>query len=106
MSAGSVEDRIKAEQALGGALGRLMLVVEQYPDLKANQNFLALQEELASTENKIGFSRQHYNDCVMQYNTKLESFPSNVIGGSFQFKRAEFFEIADDSEREAPKVKF
>ena len=102
----SVDDRIKAEQGLSGALGRLMVVVEQYPDLKANRNFLALQEELSSTENKIGFARQFYNDTVMQYNTKLETFPSNMVGGMFQFKAATFFELADAAEREVPKVKF
>ena len=83
-----------------------MLVVEQYPDLKANQNFLALQEELTSTENKIGFSRQHYNDSVMQYNTKTEVVPTNIIAGMFNFKEMEFFEIQDEAVREAPPVSF
>ena len=83
-----------------------MVVVEQYPDLKANQNFLALQEELTSTENKIGFSRQHYNDSVMTYNTRTESFPVNVIAGMFGFKGEEFFELEDEAAREAPKVAF
>jgi len=106
MGAGSVDDRIKAEAGLSGALGRLMLLVESYPDLKANKNFLALQEELSSTENKIGFARQFYNDSVMQYNTKLESFPSNILAGMFHFAPATFFEIADAAQREAPKVKF
>jgi len=82
------------------------MVVEQYPDLKANQNFLSLQEELTSTENKIGFARQFYNDAVMQYNTKLESFPSNLVGGMFHFQPGTFFEIQDKAEREAPRVKF
>ncbi len=95
-----------AEAALSGALGRLMLVVERYPDLKANQNFLALQEELTSTENKIGFSRQHYNDEVMGYNTKLQSVPTNFIAGLFQFKEEEFFELEDEAARQAPQVKF
>lgn len=95
-----------AEQELSGALGRLMLVVEQYPDLKANQNFLQLQEELTSTENKIGFSRQHYNDTVMQFNTTIESFPSNVVAGMFSFKQGEFFELENKAEREVPKVQF
>jgi len=96
----------KAEGMLSAALGRLMVVVEQYPDLKANQNFLALQEELTSTENKIGFSRQHYNDSVMTYNTRTESFPVNVIAGMFGFKGEEFFELEDEAAREAPKVAF
>ena len=104
--AANMGDRMKAEGALSGALGRLMLVVEQYPDLKANQNFLSLQEELTSTENKIGFARQFYNDSVMHYNTKLELFPANMIGGMFQFRPEEFFELTDQAQREAPRVKF
>src|SRR5690349_23866398 len=106
MGAGSVDDKIKAEIGLSGALGRLMLVVEQYPQLKANTNFLALQEELSSTENKIGFARQFYNDATMQYNTKLESFPSNILAGMFHFLPSTFFEVKDEAQREAPKVKF
>jgi LemA protein len=96
----------QAEGALSSALGRLMVVVEKYPDLKANQNFLALQEELTSTENKIGFSRQHYNDSVMTYNTRTQSFPANIIAGMFGFKDEEFFELEDQAAREAPKVQF
>jgi LemA protein len=83
-----------------------MLVVEQYPQLKANQNFLTLQEELTSTENKIGFSRQHYNDTVMSYNTRIESVPTNVVAGMFQFTQEEFFELQEEAAREAPKVSF
>jgi len=100
------QEQGKAEGMLSAALGRLMVVVEQYPDLKANQNFLALQEELTSTENKIGFSRQHYNDSVMTYNTRTESFPVNVVAGIFGFKGEEFFELEDEAAREAPKVAF
>jgi LemA protein len=96
----------QAERGLSEALGRLMVVVEQYPDLKANQNFLALQEELASTENKIGFARQFYNDAAMQYNNKTQTVPSNVIAGMFGFKEEPFFEIEVKTEREAPQVKF
>ena len=106
VSAGGVGERAQAESALGGTLGRLMLLVEQYPDLKANQNFLALQEELTSTENKIGFSRQFYNEQVMLYNTRCQSIPSNVIAGMFNFQQAEFFELVDQAQREAPQVKF
>jgi len=106
VKATSVDEQIKAEQALGGALGRLMVVMEAYPDLKANQNFLSLQEELTSTENKIGFARQYYNDEVMKYNTRLESFPANMVAGPFQFKPASFFEVTNEKEREAPQVKF
>jgi LemA protein len=106
VKATSIEDSIKAEQALGGALGRLMVVMEAYPDLKANANFLSLQEELTSTENKIGFARQYYNDEVMKYNTRLESFPANMVAGPFGFKTATFFEVTNEKEREAPQVKF
>ncbi|MCH7781350.1 MAG: LemA family protein, partial [Acidobacteria bacterium] len=96
----------KAEGELTAALGRLMVVVEQYPDLKANQNFLGLQEELSSTENRIGFSRQHYNDSVMTYNTKTEVFPASVLAGMFNFKPESFFELSEESERDVPKVSF
>jgi LemA protein len=96
----------QAEGMLTQALGRLMVVVEQYPDLKANQNFLGLQEELRSTENRIGFARQAYNDSVMTYNTKIQSFPANIIAGMFSFKDEEFFEIEDEAAREVPKVQF
>ncbi len=103
---GSVPDRAKAEGELSGALARLMVVVEQYPDLKANQNFLSLQEELTSTENKIGFARQFYNDSVLGYNTKTQSIPANVVAGMGGFKARDFFELEDKSEREVPKVQF
>jgi LemA protein len=106
VSAEGVQAHSQAEQALTGALGRLMLVVEQYPDLKANQNFLALQEELTSTENKIGFARQHYNDTVMTLNTRIESVPTNIVAGMFHFEREDFFELVDEAAREAPKVSF
>ena len=96
----------KAEGELSGALARLLVVVENYPDLKANQNFLALQEELTSTENKIGFSRQYYNDSVLRYNNKTQMFPSNMIAGMMGFKASEFFEVTVAEEREAPKVSF
>ena len=95
-----------AESALKGAMARLMVVVERYPDLKANQNMMALQEELTSTENKVSFARQAYNDAVMVYNTKRETFPSNLFAGIFGFTEAKLFEILDAAEREAPKVKF
>jgi LemA protein len=96
----------KAEGQLTEALGKFMLVVENYPDLKANQNFLALQEELTTTENKVSFSRQFYNDQVLQFNTRIESVPTNIIANMFGFKQAEFFEIEVATEREVPKVKF
>lgn len=106
MEAGSVGEKSKAEGDLSGALGRFMLVVENYPDLKANQNFLALQEELTSTENKIAFARQGYNDSVLFYNNKIQMFPSNVIANTFNFIREEFFEVEDVSEKAVPKVSF
>jgi len=106
VEASGVADQAKAEGELNNALSRFMLVVENYPDLKASQNFLSLQEELSSTENKVGFARQFYNDQVLLFNTKIESVPSNMIAGMFNFKQAEFFEIETPAEREAPKVQF
>jgi LemA protein len=105
-SGGTVGDQAKAETQLSQALSNFFVVVEQYPDLKANQNFLALQEELTSTENKIGFARQAYNDQAMHYNNRTEMFPSNIVAGLFNFERAEFFEIEDATERAVPKVSF
>ncbi len=105
-SAQGVEQQAAAENALSSALGRLMMVVEQYPDLQANQNFLSLQEELTSTENKLAFSRQHFNDSVMTFNTKIESIPANIIAGMFGFKNESFFEIEDKKERATPQVAF
>jgi LemA protein len=106
MGADSVGDKAKAEGELSGAISRFMLVVENYPDLKANQNFLALQEELTSTENKIAFSRQAYNDQVLFYNNKIQMFPSSIIAGMFNFQQSDFFELEDKGDREAPKVDF
>jgi len=103
---GSVKDIGAAEADLSGSLAKLLLTVENYPELKANENFLALQEELTSTENKIAFSRQAYNDDVMLFNNKIEMFPSNIVAGMFNFERSEFFEIEDKKEKEAPKVSF
>jgi len=99
-------ERSKAESELSSALARLLVVVEAYPDLKANQNYLALQEELTSTENKISFSRQYYNDSVLNYNNKIQMFPSNVMAGMMGFKAGEFFEVTATEERAAPKVSF
>jgi LemA protein len=96
----------KAEGELTQALGRLMAVAEAYPDLKANQNFGQLQEELTSTENKIGFARQHYNDVVARYETSRQSVPTNIIAGMFNFQKREYFEIEEPAAREAPKVAF
>ncbi len=102
--ASGVQEQSAAENALSGALGKLFALSEAYPDLKANQNFLALQEELTSTENRIGFARQAYNDAATTYNNKREVFPANLISGSF--KEAELFEIELPAEREVPKVEF
>ena len=106
VDASNVKDQAAAENQLTQTLRSLFAVVENYPDLKANQNMLALQEELTSTENKIGFARQFYNDTVMRYNTRLQTFPTAIIAGMFNFKAEEFFEVENAEERNAPKVKF
>lgn len=104
--ANAVKGLLSAESGLTGALSRLMVVSEQYPDLKANQNMLQLTEELTSTENKISFARQAYNDSVMTYNTAREVFPNVIFAGMFGFLPAELFKIDDPTERNAPKVQF
>lgn len=106
MEATGVADKAVAEGRLNAAMGQFKIAVENYPDLKANQNFLALQEELTSTENKISFARQNYNDQVLFFNNKTEMFPSNIIAGMFGFKKEVFFEIEDPQERVVPKVSF
>ena len=95
-----------AENALGGALGKFFALAEAYPDLKANQNMMQLSEELTSTENKVSFARQAYNDAVMTYNTRREQFPTNLIAGMFSFLPANSFEIGGAAEKEVPKVDF
>ena len=106
MGASTVAEKGAAETQLTQALSRFLVSVENYPDLKANQNFLALQEELTSTENKIAFARQSYTDAVNFYNNKIEMFPSNVVAGMFNFRPETFFEIEEPAQREAPKVSF
>lgn len=106
MNAQSVGEKSQAERNLSGTMSKFFLVVENYPDLKANQNFLALQEELTSTENKIAFARQAYNDQVLFFNNTTQMFPSNMIAQSFNFKKEEFFEIGDKEQRETPRVSF
>ncbi len=95
-----------AEATLGGTLGRLFALAESYPDLKANQNMMQLQEELASTENKVAFARQAFNDAVMSYNNGCQNFPSNLIANNFKFKHAEFLEMEQEEKREVPQVSF
>jgi LemA protein len=104
--ASAMKGLLGAEAGLAGALSRLMVVSEAYPDLKANQNMMQLTEELTSTENKISFARQAYNDAVTVYNTTRERFPTNLIAGLFNFAEAALFQVENAAEREAPKVKF
>ncbi len=101
-----IANQAQAENMLSGALRQLFALSERYPDLKANQNFMQLQEELASTENKIGFSRQHYNRSAGQYNEAIAVFPANMIAGMFNFDRKDFFELENTAQREVPKVEF
>ena len=105
MQASGAQAQAQANNMLTDTLKSLFAVVESYPDLKANQNMLALQEELTSTENKVGFARQFYNDMVMQYNTKIQSLPTNIVANMFKFQPEEFFE-APAEEKVAPKVSF
>lgn len=106
IDANTVQEQSQAENMITGALRQLFALSEAYPDLKANDNFGRLQEELATTENKIAFSRQHFNDTVSRYNSTLQSFPNNLIGGTFGFMRRDFFEMEDVAQREAPAVSF
>ena len=105
-TSGGAAEQAKAENMLTQTLRSLFAVVENYPDLKANQNMLALQEELTSTENKISFARQFYNDSVMRMNVTVESVPTNIVASLFSFHKEEFFEVEAEEEREAPKVQF
>ena len=106
INAGTVAEQGKAENMLTGALKSLFAVVESYPDLKANQNFLMLQEELAGTEGKIAYARQFYNDTVMKFNTKQQVFPSNILASMFGFQEKEYFEIEEPEAKEPVKVEF
>ena len=103
--AGSIEGKIAANNQLSSALARLLVVVERYPDLKANQNFIRLQDELAGTENRIAVERRRYNEAVRMYNTKIRSFPTNIMAGMFGFGRADLFQ-APEAAKAPPKVKF
>lgn len=102
----SVEAAAQANQSLGQALSRLLIVQEQYPELKANSNFQSMMAELRETEDKIQYARQFYNDVVLKYNNKVEMFPSNIVAKMFNFKVAEFFEVANADQKEAPQIKF
>jgi len=102
----AMKELAQAEQGLSGALGRLFALSEAYPDLKANENMMQLSEELTTTENKVAFSRQAFNDSVMDYNNQVEAFPSNLIANNFGFKLAELLEIEDEIKREVPEVSF
>ncbi len=103
---GSLADKAAVENMLSQTLKSLFAVSENYPDLKANQNFLGLQEELTTTENKISFARQYYNDGVLGLNNKIQMFPSNIVAGIFNFKEGEFFAVEDAAEKAVPQVKF
>ena len=104
--AGAMQALAGQESALTSALSRFNVVMEAYPDLKASQNMMQVQEELTTTENKIAFSRQAYNDSVMHYNVRREQFPSSIVAGMFNFEEADMFEIEDPAEKEVPKVSF
>jgi LemA protein len=103
---GNIEERARAENALTQTLRSLFALAEAYPNLKANENFIALQGELAATENKISFSRQYYNDSAMRYKNKVEMFPGNLIAGMFNFQVEPFFELEAAGDRDVPQVKF
>jgi LemA protein len=105
-SGAELQQLAQADSGLGSALGRLFALSEAYPELRSNQNMMQLQEELTSTESKVAFARQSYNDAVMNFNNKLEMFPSNLIAGMFNFVRATLFEISNEGERERVDVKF
>ena len=106
LTGASVEDKARVENALSQTLKSLFAVAESYPDLKANQNFLALQEELTSTENKISFARQYYNDSVMRLNNRIQVFPTNILAGMFNFTESQFFAVESAEARQPVAVKF
>lgn len=106
MDASNVEDQAAAENMLTGALKSIFALAEAYPDLKANENFTLLQEQLAGTESKIAFARQHYNDSVMLYNTRIQMFPASIVANASGQTARDFFELEEPEAREAPKIKF
>lgn len=105
-NAGAIRQLGESEGALGAALGRLFALAEAYPDLKANENMMQFQEELASTENKVAFARQAFNDSVLSYNNSVENFPNNIVAGAFNFQKSSFLEIESPEMRAAPAVAF
>ena len=105
VNAGTVNEKIEANNELTGALNKLFALAEAYPELKANENFLSLQNDLKDTEDKITYARQFYNDSAMQFNNLVQMFPTNIIAGMFGFKKFEYFKI-DEKEKEVPKVEF
>ena len=105
-SAQTTEEAIDANAGLGGALGRLLVTMEKYPELKANQNFLKLQDELKQIEDKIAYARQFYNDAVQKYNVLVKRFPSNIVASMFKFKEEKFFEVDSSVRETVPQVKF
>ena len=106
VAASTPEEEMKASGEVTKALNKLFALSESYPDLKANENFMALQKDLKDTEDKISYARQFYNDTVLTYNNKVEMFPTNIIANIFGFKQNEFFKLDNESERKAPKVSF
>ena len=106
MNAESVDDKMAAESALSGMLGKFFALAENYPDLKANQNFIDLQQQLSEVEDEIQMSRRYYNGTVRNLNVGIETFPNSIVAGMFNFEKGEFFEIEDDSDRAVPKVDF
>ena len=106
LNAGSVKETAAAENMMAGALKSLFAVSESYPDLKASQNFLMVQEELAGTENKVAYARQRYNNSVMAYNTAIQKFPTNIFANLMNFKKEDYFEVENEEARQAVKVKF
>ena len=106
VDASTVKDQAAAENFLTSSLRSLMMVSENYPDLKANENMMSLQEEIASTENRIGFARQHYNDSVLRYNNRIQMFPGSIIAGRYKFENRDYFELEDEEQREPVKIRF
>ena len=105
-TASTVEDEMKANNQITGALNKLFALSEAYPELKANENFMSLQKDLKDIEDKISYARQFYNDSVMTYNNKVQMFPTNIIANIFNFKESKFFEIENAKDKETPKVSF